>query len=70
MSKNVSSNLKINHIIKDYEYKINKAVIQNEMAPRNYLDQPMKIGERSALPTVKKVQQFVLENHKRDVIKL
>lgn len=70
MSKNVTSHLNVHHIMKDHKYKINKSVIQNEMAPRNSLDQRMKLGERSDLRAVKKVQQLVLGNHKKDVIKL
>lgn len=69
MSKKFISNPNIHNVMKDHKYMIIKAVIQNKMAPRNALDQPMKLGERSAFGAVKKVEQFVLEKHKKNVAK-
>lgn len=67
MSKNIVSSSNVHHIMKERKYKINKAIVQNEMVPKNSLDQPMRFGERSAIRVVKKVKDFILGNHTEDV---
>lgn len=70
MSKHGTPNLNIHHVMKDNKYKINRVVIQNEILPRNRLDQLTKLVEGPAIRAIQKVQQIALENHITDFINL
>lgn len=56
--------------MKDQKQKISKVDIKNKVVLRNEINQRMKLWKRSAIRSVNKVKQFVLENHKNHVVKL
>lgn len=67
MSKSISRNPNLTFVGKSHNFRLNNAIIQNELTPRNLLNQSILLHRSSLLRAKKETTETLLGNHRKDV---